>query len=186
MFIIASQRHRPLPATRATAEAPICDRPATEKENHMNMQLELVLIPVSDPGRAKKFYLERLGLDLLMDRRDGLPGQRVIQVTPPGSACSVGFSTGITIAPPGSKPGLLLVVPDVIAARDELIERGVDVGEVRRIVDGARSPSSPIPTEASRLLQEATGQGTGSDRPRVGWPFPVTDDGLCGRPGGCG
>lgn len=104
------------------------------------MKLELVLIPVSDPDRAKKFYVEQAGFDLLVDTTTGLPGGRVIQVTPPGSACSIGFGTGGTAAPPGSQQGLHLVVPDIIAARDELIDRGVDVGEVRHIADGRWTP----------------------------------------------
>ncbi len=106
----------------------------------VDYKLELVLIPVSDADRAKRFYVEQAGFDLLVDTPTGLPGQRVVQVTPPGSACSIGFGTGITAAEPGSQQGLHLVVPDVVAARDELTGRGVEVGEVQHIADGAGGP----------------------------------------------
>ncbi len=106
----------------------------------MDFKLELVLIPVSDADRAKRFYVEQAGFDLLVDTPTGLPGQRVVQVTPPGSACSVGFGPGTTAAEPGSQQGLHLVVPDIVAARDELTGRGVEVGEVRHIAGGAWRP----------------------------------------------
>ncbi len=106
----------------------------------VDYKLELVLIPVSDADRSKRFYVEQMGFDLLVDTPTGLPGQRVVQVTPPGSACSIGFGTGITAAEPGSQQGLHLVVPDIVAARGELTSRGVDVGEVRHIADGAWRP----------------------------------------------
>lgn len=87
--------------------------------------------------------MEQAGFDLLVDTPTGLHGQRVVQVTPPGLAYSIGFGTGIT-AEPGSQQGLHLVVPDIVAARGELAGRGVEVGEVRHIADGAwRSGSDP-------------------------------------------
>src|SRR6516225_3404600 len=110
----------------------------------MNYTLELVLIPVADPDRAKKFYVEQAGFDLLVDTGTGVPGQRVIQVTPPGSACSIGFGTGLTAAEPGSQQGLHLVVGDIMSARSELITRGVDVGEVRHIADGTWTPGPDL------------------------------------------
>ena len=106
----------------------------------MEYTLELVLIPVTDVDRAKRFYVEQAGFDLLVDTATGLPGQRVVQVTPPGSACSIGFGVGITAAEPGSQQGLHLVVSDIVAARAELTARGVDVGEVRHIGDGGWTP----------------------------------------------
>jgi catechol 2,3-dioxygenase-like lactoylglutathione lyase family enzyme len=116
----------------------------------MDYRLELVLIPVSDVDRAKTFYLERAGFDLLVDTPTGLPGQRVVQVTPPGSACSIGFGAGLTAAEPGSQQGLHLVVPDIVAARSELIARGVEVGEVRHIAGGAWTPG-PHPDRANYM-----------------------------------
>ena len=101
----------------------------------MEYKLELVLIPVTDVDRAKSFYLEQAGFALLVDTPVG-EEMRVVQVTPPGSACSVGFGTGITPAPPGSARGLHLVVPDIVAARDLLLRRGVQVSEVRHLESG--------------------------------------------------
>jgi catechol 2,3-dioxygenase-like lactoylglutathione lyase family enzyme len=92
-----------------------------------DMKLEVVVIPVSDVDRAKKFY-ESLGWRLDAD----FPGEnfRVIQFTPPGSGCSVIFGKNVTAAAPGSAQGLYLVVSDIEAARDELLGRGVEVSEV--------------------------------------------------------
>jgi catechol 2,3-dioxygenase-like lactoylglutathione lyase family enzyme len=101
----------------------------------MEYKLELVLIPVTDVDRAKSFYLEQAGFALLVDTPVG-EDMRVVQVTPPGSACSVGFGTGITPAPPGSAHGLHLVVPDIVTARDLLLRRGVQVSEVRHLESG--------------------------------------------------
>jgi hypothetical protein len=101
----------------------------------MEYKLELVLVPVTDVDRAKSFYLERAGFALLIDTPVG-EEMRVVQVTPPGSACSVGFGTGITGAPPGSARGLHLVVSDIVVARDLLLGRGVQVSEVRHLESG--------------------------------------------------
>ncbi|MDQ4149796.1 MAG: glyoxalase superfamily protein [Actinomycetota bacterium] len=96
----------------------------------MDWKLELVTIPVSDVDRAKSFYGERVGFNVDHDHRvsDEL---RFVQLTPPGSACSIALGTGLTDAEPGSVRGLQLVVPDINAARAELVERGVDVSEVQ-------------------------------------------------------
>ena len=114
----------------------------------MDYRLELVLIPVSDVDRAKRFYLDQAGFDLIVDTPTGLPGQRVVQVTPRGSACSIGFGTGLTATEPGSQQGLHLVVRDILAARSELAARGVEVGEVRHISGGTWSPG-PDPDRAN-------------------------------------
>ena len=105
----------------------------------MDYQLELVLIPVTDVDRAKAFYTERAGFHLEVDTPVGTD-MRAVQVTPPGSACSVGFGVGITAAPPGSAQGLHLVVSDIVAARDGLVRRGVKVSEVRHLQAGAWVP----------------------------------------------
>ncbi|HTI32231.1 MAG TPA: VOC family protein [Miltoncostaea sp.] len=94
-----------------------------------DLKLEVVVIPVADVDRAKAFYGERLGWRLDAD----FPfdnGFRVVQLTPPGSGCSVQFGTAMTAAAPGSADGLYLVVSDIAAARDELAARGADVSEV--------------------------------------------------------
>jgi catechol 2,3-dioxygenase-like lactoylglutathione lyase family enzyme len=94
----------------------------------VDMKLEVVVIPVSDVDRARRFYLA-MGWRLDADFARG-DQWRVVQVTPPGSACSFFFGKGLTKATPGSVQGLLLIVDDIAAARAELIEYGIDVSEV--------------------------------------------------------
>jgi catechol 2,3-dioxygenase-like lactoylglutathione lyase family enzyme len=98
----------------------------------MDFKLELVLIPVSDVDRAKAFYVEKCGFNLDVDHQ---PSEefRVVQITPPGSACSFTFGNGITDASPGSYRGTHLIVTDIEAARAELVGRGIDVSEVRHM-----------------------------------------------------
>ncbi|HYL70671.1 MAG TPA: glyoxalase superfamily protein [Candidatus Dormibacteraeota bacterium] len=95
----------------------------------MDWKLELVILPVSDVDRAKAFYVDKVGFHADHDQRvsDQL---RFVQLTPPGSACSIAFGEGLTTAPPGSVKGLQMVVADAHAARQELIGRGLEVGEV--------------------------------------------------------
>jgi catechol 2,3-dioxygenase-like lactoylglutathione lyase family enzyme len=94
----------------------------------VDWKLELVVVPVSDVDRAKAFYEERAGFTVDVDHRAG-ESFRVVQLTPPGSACSIAIGTGITEAEPGSTKGLHLVVRDLDAARAELIEQGLEVSE---------------------------------------------------------
>jgi catechol 2,3-dioxygenase-like lactoylglutathione lyase family enzyme len=94
----------------------------------VDAKLEVVVLPVSDVDRAKEFY-GSLGWRLDADVATG-EGSRLIQFTPPGSGCSVQFGTNLTSATPGSAQGLYLIVSDIEAARDELVGRGVEVGEV--------------------------------------------------------
>jgi catechol 2,3-dioxygenase-like lactoylglutathione lyase family enzyme len=94
----------------------------------VDMRLEVVVLPVSDVDRAKDFYL-RLGWRLDADFVDG-DDFRVVQLTPPGSPCSIIFGTGITTAAPGSADGLYVVVADIEAARAELIGHGAQVSDV--------------------------------------------------------
>ena len=96
----------------------------------MDWKLELIAVPVSDVDRAKAFYTEKVGFNADQDHQV-TPELRFVQLTPPGSACSISIGTGITDAPPGSARGLQVVVSDVAAARAQLIERGLDVGEVQ-------------------------------------------------------
>ena len=105
----------------------------------MDLKLELVLVPVSDVDRSKAFYTEKAGFNLDVDHRAG-DDFRVVQMTPPGSACSISIGKGITKAAPGSVEGLHLVVSDIVGARAELAERGVDVSEVRHLESGAWVP----------------------------------------------
>jgi catechol 2,3-dioxygenase-like lactoylglutathione lyase family enzyme len=112
----------------------------------MDYKLELVLLPVADVDRAKAFYTEQLNFRLDVDHRAG-DAFRVVQMTPPGSACSISIGLGITDAAPGSVRGLHLVVPDIEAARDELIERGVAVGETHHFGENGRT-AGPHPDRA--------------------------------------
>ena len=96
----------------------------------MDFKLELVLLPVSDVDRAKAFYTDNVGFALDVDHQPN-DEFRVVQLTPPGSACSITIGIGITDAEPGTYRGTHLVVSDIEAARAELVERGVEVGEVR-------------------------------------------------------
>jgi catechol 2,3-dioxygenase-like lactoylglutathione lyase family enzyme len=98
------------------------------KTRMVDMKLEVVVIPVSDAERAKQFY-GGLGWRLDADFASG-DDYRVIQFTPPGSGCSVIFGKNVTAAQPGSAKGLYLIVADVVAARDELRARGVEVSEI--------------------------------------------------------
>ena len=98
----------------------------------MDWKLEVVIVPVSDVDRAKAFYSEQVGFDVDVDRQVS-PTTRVVQLTPPGSGCSVTVGTGLTSMQPGSLKGLQLVVDDVEAARAQLAERGVDVTPVRHV-----------------------------------------------------
>jgi catechol 2,3-dioxygenase-like lactoylglutathione lyase family enzyme len=97
--------------------------------SRMQMKLELVAVPVSDVDRAKAFYTEKIGFHADHDHqvRDDL---RFVQLTPPGSACSIVIGVGITDMQPGSVKGLQMVVSDVKEVRDELVKRGVAVSEI--------------------------------------------------------
>jgi catechol 2,3-dioxygenase-like lactoylglutathione lyase family enzyme len=120
----------------------------TPRARRVDMKLEVVVIPVSDVDRAKRFYGD-LGWRLDADFVVG-DAFRVVQFTPPGSPCSIHFGTGITSAVPGSAQGLYLVVSDIEAARAELVDRGVDVSEVfHRAGPGKPALSGPHPERGS-------------------------------------
>jgi predicted enzyme related to lactoylglutathione lyase len=102
----------------------------------MKWAIELVPLPVTDVDRAKRFYAEQVGFAVDVDTAPA-EGFRVVQLTPPGSACSIVIGTGIVSTPPGSVQGLHLCVDDIAAARAELVGRGVAVEGVRHMVDGA-------------------------------------------------
>jgi predicted enzyme related to lactoylglutathione lyase len=122
----------------------------------MDMKLELVPIPVVDVDRAKAFYIEKLGFKEDVDVRPAT-GVRVVQMTPPGSACSISIGTGLPVyedSPPGSVKGLHLVVADIEKARAELVRRGVDVSPVEEIGDGVKYAGFADPDGNSFTFQE--------------------------------
>jgi len=112
----------------------------------MDFKLELVLIPVSDVDRAKEFYVETCGFNLDVDHRSG-DEFRVVQITPPGSACSLTIGIGLSDAAPGSYRGTHLIVTDIEAARAELVGRGVEVSEIRHMTPNGWVPG-PDPEHA--------------------------------------
>jgi catechol 2,3-dioxygenase-like lactoylglutathione lyase family enzyme len=121
----------------------------------MDMKLELVPIPVADVDRAKAFYVDTLGFVADVDARPA-EGVRVVQVTPPGSACSIGFGSGLASYDAAREPvrDLHLVVPDIEKAREELVGRGVDVGEVQDLGGGVRYVFFADPDGNTFALQE--------------------------------
>ena len=122
----------------------------------MDMKLELVPVPVSDVDSAKAFYVEKVGFNVDHDTRIG-DTARVVQLTPPGSACSIVIGTGlgeISEMPPGSVKALHLVVADVRKAREELATKGVEVGEVEDHGRGVKFAHFRDPDGNSWALQE--------------------------------
>ena len=111
----------------------------------MDWKLELIVVPVSDIDRAKAFYIDQAGFDLHVDHRSG-EDFRVVQLTPPGSACSVALMKGPM--EPGSLQGLHLVVADIDAARAELVARGVDASELFHFAETGQTPG-PDPDRRS-------------------------------------
>ena len=123
----------------------------------MEWKLELVPLPVSDVDAAKRFYIEKLGFRLDHDVSTG-PQFRVVQLTPPGSACSICFGTGIVKTAPGSVQGLHLVVTDIHAARAQLVERGVEASEIREMGKGIFFVFFKDPDGNSWAVQQITPQ----------------------------
>jgi catechol 2,3-dioxygenase-like lactoylglutathione lyase family enzyme len=121
----------------------------------MEMKLEVVVLPVSDVDKSMDFY-EALGFQLDIDHVSS-DDFRVVQLTPPGSGCSIIIGAGLTLAEPGSAQGLYLIVSDIEAARAELVGRGVEVGEVFHDADGVfhhagtiRRVPGPMPGRRSK------------------------------------
>jgi catechol 2,3-dioxygenase-like lactoylglutathione lyase family enzyme len=119
----------------------------------MDMKLELVPVPVSDVDRAKAFYADQVGFNVDHDQQLG-DDVRFVQLTPPGSACSIVMGTGITDASPGSVQGVLLVVSDIDAVRAELSARGVEISQVQDMEWGARHAYFNDPDGNSWQLQQ--------------------------------
>lgn len=124
----------------------------------MDWKLELVVVPVADQDRAKAFYLDQVGFDLHVDHRAG--DFRVVQLTPPGSACSIALMHNPEAA--GSAQGLHLVVPDIEAARAALTGRGVAVGDLIHFVEGRETPGpDPERSDYNSFFTFSDPDGTG-------------------------
>ena len=122
----------------------------------MDMKLELVPMPVTDVDRAKAFYVEKVGFAEDVDVRP-TDGMRICQLTPPRSACSILLSTGLQLInemQPGTVHGLHLVVNDIDASRAELVERGLEIGEIEDVGGGVRYAWFKDPDGNSLALQE--------------------------------
>ena len=120
----------------------------------MEMRLEVVQVPVADVDKAKSFYTDRLGFVLDHDV-EYIPGIRVVQLTPPGSAASIVIGTGMTSMPPGSLEGLQLVVPDMASTRAELLRRGAEISDIQDI-GGIAFAYFNDPDGNRWVIQEAT------------------------------
>jgi catechol 2,3-dioxygenase-like lactoylglutathione lyase family enzyme len=123
----------------------------------MEMKLEVVVVPVSDVDRAKAFYGEQCGFVVDLDTSVG--DFRVVQLTPPGSGCSISIGKGIVESKPGSLQGLQLVVTDIDAARDELLGRGVEMGPVRHFEDGVWLDGHGGPWNSFASFSDPDGNG---------------------------
>lgn len=125
----------------------------------MQWTLEVVVVPVTDVDRAKAFYADQLGFAVDHDTRVA-DGMRIVQLTPPGSGCSVVIGEGVVPAmEPGSLQGLQLVVPDIEAARAELLERGVEVGEVQVVGENPRPQPHPLDNVGFVFFRDPDGNG---------------------------
>jgi catechol 2,3-dioxygenase-like lactoylglutathione lyase family enzyme len=134
----------------------------------MDWKLEVVVVPVSDVDRAKAFYSEQVGFVVDVDQRQG-DDFRVVQLTPPGSACSITLGTGIAKSKPGSIEGLQLCVSDIDAARAELIGRGVDASEVQHMDAGTWVPGKGEPWNSFMFFSDPDGNGWAvQEKPKEG------------------
>ena len=147
----------------------------------MDTKLEVMMLPVADVDRSKHFY-EALGWQEDADLGSG-PDFRVVQLTPPGSACSVIFGTGVTSAAPGSADGMVLAVPDIEAARGELIEHGADVSEVFHDAGGVFPHAGKVDRAAGPAPDHASygSYASFSDPDGNGWLLQEVTTRLPGR-----
>ena len=125
----------------------------------MNWTLEVVVVPVSDVDRAKAFYAEQLGFNVDHDTQIS-EGNRIVQLTPPGSGCSIVVGEGIVPdMSPGSLKGLQLVVPDIHAARDQLRQRGVEVSEIQVMGESPSPQPDPLDNVGFVFFSDPDGNG---------------------------
>ncbi|HEV7733713.1 MAG TPA: VOC family protein [Candidatus Binatia bacterium] len=150
----------------------------------MDLKLEVVVLPVSDVDRAKDFY-KRMGFREDIDFADGA-GYRVVQLTPPGSACSIIFGTGVTSAQPGSIDRMVLAVVDIAATRADLASRGIQVGEVFHDAGGGLGAGFHTGTVGRASGPDPQGRSYGSyasfsDPDGNGWMLQELTERLPGR-----
>jgi catechol 2,3-dioxygenase-like lactoylglutathione lyase family enzyme len=124
----------------------------------MDFRLEVVPVPVSDVDRAKRFYAEQAGFVVDLDTRMG-GGMRLVQLTPPGSACSIHLSAGMLGMTAGSLEGLQLVVPDIEAAHAELLGRGVEVSDVQHFDGRGWKPGGAGGWNSFAFFKDPDGNG---------------------------
>jgi catechol 2,3-dioxygenase-like lactoylglutathione lyase family enzyme len=124
----------------------------------MDFTLELVVVPVSDVDRAKAFYSERCGFHVDVDHTAG-DDFRVVQLTPPGSACSISIGKGLAKMDPGTLQGLQLCVTDINAARQQLADAGVDISPVRHIDEGDWQDGHGGPWNSFAFFSDPDGNG---------------------------
>ena len=145
--------------------------PEAQELSTIDMALEVMQVPVSDIDRAKRFYL---GLGWRFDIDLAVGDSRTVQITPPHSQCSIQFGKGRTTAEPGSAQGMILVVSDIDAARDDLIGRGVDVSEVQE----QRPPGFDAPEGERSYFARASFSDPDGNR----WELQEITTRLPGRP----
>ena len=125
----------------------------------MNWTLEVVIVPVTDIDRAKAFYADQLGFNVDHDTTID-DDTRIVQLTPPGSGCSIVIGKGaVPDMPPGSLKGLQLVVPDINEARAQLVQRGVDVGEVQVLGENPHEVDDPLDNVGFVFFSDPDGNG---------------------------
>jgi catechol 2,3-dioxygenase-like lactoylglutathione lyase family enzyme len=126
----------------------------------MDWTLEVVVVPVSDVDRAKDFYVEQVGFSLDHDV-EVMEGKRIVQLTPPGSGCSIVIGENVVpdLPPPGSLKGLQLVVSDLHAARAELAQRGVEVTEIQVMGENPRPEADPLDNVGFVFFSDPDGNG---------------------------
>lgn len=124
----------------------------------MDWKIEVVVMPVADVDRAKRFYAEQCGFVVDLDHQ-ATESMRLVQLTPPGSACSISIGTGITDAEPGSVRGLQIVVDDIDAARADLVDHGVEVSPIQHFVDGAWEDGRGGPWNSFVRFSDPDGNG---------------------------
>ena len=129
----------------------------------MDWRLEVVQVPVTDVDRAKRYYSEQVGFDVDLDTQIG-DEMRLVQLTPPGSGCSIHPSSGILNMPPGVLEGLQLVVSDIEAARADLVKRGVEASPVQHVevgecVEGEGDAGTPSSSSATRTATVGSCRG---------------------------